>query len=115
MAEFMLSVHHDYSRPLLEPGVDVEARYAAVAQLNEALQGAGAWVFGGGLEDPGTAMVVAVADGDTAITEGARNTEPPTLGGFWVIDVSDMESATTWAQRASLATGSPVEVRPFQG
>lgn len=115
MSEFLLSVHHDYSRPLAPEGTDVQARYAAVAALNHDLREAGAWVFAGGLESPSTAMVVSVADGDLAVTEGARSLGPLRLGGFWVIDVPDMESAITWAQRASVAIDDPVEVRPFQG
>lgn len=114
MPEFMLSVHHDYSRPLVEPGVDVEPMYAAVARFNEELQATGAWVFAGGLETPGTAQVVEVADGELVVTDGPVVPTGKALGGFWVIDVPDVEAAVTWAQRASVAVSGPIEVRPFQ-
>ncbi len=114
MPEFMLSVHHDYSRPLADEHTDLAARYAAVADLNGDLKEAGAWVFAGGLEAPATAEVVSVENGDVGITEGPYLQGPMGLGGFWVIEAVDVESAIGWAQRAAVATRSPVEVRPFQ-
>lgn len=114
MPEFLLSVHHDYSRPLVDAHTDPQTRYNAVANLNKDIQEAGAWVFAGGLEDPGAATVVAVEAGEVRFTDGPRTHGGTQLGGFWVIDVPDMESAVTWAQRAAIASGNAVEVRPFQ-
>ena len=37
-----------------------------------------------------------------------------TMGGFWVIDASDLDAALEWAGAAE-ACGEPVEVRPAQG
>ncbi len=39
---------------------------------------------------------------------------PEYLGGFWVIDVADEETALDWAARASKALGGRIEVRAFQ-
>lgn len=115
MAEFLLSVHHDYSRPLEIPGVDPEDMYRDVAAINQALQDAGAWVFAGGLLPPDSAAVVDASGEHLTITDGPRAQAVLHLGGFWVIDVADLESAQDWAVRASRATRGPVEVRPFQG
>lgn len=115
MPQFLLSVHHDYSRPLQEPGTDVERMQADVGAMNQELMDTGAWVFAGGLMPPDTATVVS-AEGDTlAITDGPRADSTLEMGGFWVIEVPDLEDAQSWALRASRATLGPVEVRPFQG
>ena len=37
------------------------------------------------------------------------------MGGFWVIDVPDLDTALDWAKRATVACELPVEVRPFHG
>lgn len=36
------------------------------------------------------------------------------LGGFWIIEAPDLDSALGWASRATRACGGPVEVRPFR-
>jgi len=36
------------------------------------------------------------------------------LGGFWVIQATDLDEALEWARRATIACMQPVEVRPFQ-
>ncbi len=115
MAQFLMSVHHDYSQPLEIPGVDPEDMYRDVAALNEELQAAEAWVFAGGLMPPDTATVVNAAGETLSVTDGTRADGTFEMGGFWVIDVTDLEAAQSWAMRASRATRGPVEVRPFQG
>ncbi|WP_062521894.1 YciI family protein [Demequina silvatica] len=115
MSEFMLSVHHDYSQPVQPEGTDVDAMYAAVAALNEELMSTGAWVYGGGLQEPATASVVSVVDGEVTVADGPRNPLAPQLGGYWVIDVADADAARAWAERMSVAVNGPVEIRPLQG
>ncbi|MHA7304741.1 YciI family protein [Arthrobacter sp. TMN-49] len=36
------------------------------------------------------------------------------MGGFWVIEASDLEAALDWAKEASSACAGRVEVRAFQ-
>jgi hypothetical protein len=37
------------------------------------------------------------------------------LGGFWVIEVADLDVALAWAERCAEACRAPIEVRPFDG
>ena len=36
------------------------------------------------------------------------------LGGFWIIEVPDLDAALKWAAEGSAACAGKVEVRPFQ-
>jgi hypothetical protein len=36
------------------------------------------------------------------------------IGGFWVIEASDLDAALEWARKAARACTVPIEVRPFQ-
>lgn len=36
------------------------------------------------------------------------------LGGFTVVDVGDLDAALDWGGRLAVATGLPIEVRPFR-
>ncbi|WP_420111515.1 YciI family protein [Pseudactinotalea sp.] len=36
------------------------------------------------------------------------------VGGFWIIEAPDQEKALAWAEQASAALGSRIEVRALQ-
>ena len=48
------------------------------------------------------------------MTDGPYLEAKEHLGGFWVVEVADLEAAKELALRASAACAGPVEVRPFQ-
>ena len=71
-------------------------------------------MFGGGLHDPSSATVVQATESDPVLTDGPFAESKEQLGGFWIIDVPDLDAALAWATKASAACMGPVEVRPFQ-
>ena len=96
---------------------DPEVQQQAMDQVgafNADLQAKGAWVFAGGLHEPSSATVVRATDGDPVITDGPFAESKEQLGGFWIIEVPDLDAALAWATRGSVACLAPVEVRPFQ-
>jgi len=113
MTQYMLAVHHgpDAMPPSDE---DMQQAFRQVDALNAEMQKAGAWVFGGGLEDPSIATVVRTAEGNVVMTDGPFAETKEQLGGFWVIEAADLDAALAWATKASTACMGPVEVRPFQ-
>jgi hypothetical protein len=88
---------------------------AEIGAIRTELQGAGAWVFGGGLHAPSTATVLRLKDGDVLITDGPFTEGKEHLGGFTIIKAPDLDAALEWARRYALVTTLPIEVRPFQG
>jgi len=114
VAEYLLSVHGS-SEPNYASEDDMQAAFAAVAALNEELQASGAWVYAGGLLPPSTACVARATPDGVLRTDGPYLEGDVHLGGFWVIDVPDADTAYAWGAKAAVACGQPVEVRPFQG
>ena len=113
MTQYMLSVHMVEGEPL--PAEDeIPAIYADVDRFNEEVKAAGAWVFGGGLHPADTATVVRAKDGDVVTTDGPFAETKEQLGGFWVIEATDLDAALAWAAKGSAACRGAVEVRPFQ-
>ena len=113
MKEYLLSVHMVEGEP--EPAPDVMAQmYKDVDVFNDELKGKGVWVFAGGLHPSDTATVVRVQDGEIVTTDGPFAETKEQLGGFWIIEVPDLDEALELARRGSQACGGPVEVRPFQ-
>ncbi len=113
MPEYMLSVHHTTTdRP--PSGEEMERMFADVGAFNERVREAGAWVFAGGLMPRETATTVDHTGEEAVVTDGPFAETKEWLGGFWIIDVADLDEALRWAQEGSRACGGKVEVRPFQ-
>jgi len=112
MAQYLLSVHGSDTDPIPD---DVDQMFAAVEAFNKDVQAAGQWVFAGGLNPASTATVIdGTGSGDPVITDGPYLESKEYLGGFWVVDVPDLDAALELARRGSAACRGPVEVRPFQ-
>jgi hypothetical protein len=113
MTQYLMAVHTTEGEPT--PSEEqMQQMYKAVDAYNEELKAAGAWVFAGGLHPASTATVVRAQGGQVVTTDGPFAETKEQLGGFWVIDVADLDAALDWAARGSAACGGPVEVRPFQ-
>ena len=125
MPQYLLSVHYvdeqgATERTLTEETgaapseTDMEKVFEQVNAFNERLQANGQWVFAGGLHTPDTATVVDASKGETIITDGPFVEAKEQIGGFWVIQVPDLDAALAVAAEGSAACLGPVEVRPFQ-
>ena len=88
---------------------------AAGRAYGEALQAAGIFVGGGGLESPKTATTVSVRDGKRQVHDGPYAESKEFLAGFAIIDVPDLDVALEWAARHPAAAYTSVEVRPLLG
>jgi hypothetical protein len=93
---------------------EMQAAYKDVDVLNEEIKAEGAWVFAGGLHPANLATVVRAQDGDVLTTDGPFAEAKEQIGGFWIIDVPDLDAALAWATKATIACRGAVEVRPFQ-
>jgi hypothetical protein len=73
---------------------------------------AGIIVKGDGLQGPQTATTVRVRDGKRIVQDGPFADTKEQLGGYFVIDVPDLDTALDWAAKAPSAAYASVEVRP---
>lgn len=76
---------------------------------------AGVFVSGEALQDPDTATIVTIRpDGERIVTDGPFAETREVLGGFYVLDVPDLDAALEWAARCPGSRGGGrVEVRPL--
>lgn len=77
-----------------------------------AMAQAGVIVKGDGLHGPLTATTLRVRDGARQVQDGPFADTKEQLGGYFVIDVPDLDAALDWAARAPCAQTASVEVRP---
>ncbi|MGL5811410.1 MAG: YciI family protein [Nocardioides sp.] len=71
-------------------------------------------VFAGGLEAPAAATTVDGTGPSVVVTDGPFAETKEHLGGFWIVELPDLDAALELAGEASKACALPVEIRPFQ-
>lgn len=113
MKQYLLSVTMIDGVPAPPPD-EMQKAYDAVNEFNAELQSAGTWVFAGGLQPASIATVVREEEGEVVVTDGPFTESKEHIGGFWIIEVDDLDAALAWASKATRACRAPVEVRPFQ-
>jgi hypothetical protein len=77
-----------------------------------AMAQAGVIVKGDGLQGPMLATTVRVLDGKRHVQDGPFADTKEQLGGYFVIEVPDLDAALDWAAKAPCALTGSVEVRP---
>jgi hypothetical protein len=87
--------------------------HAAVSAVNQKALDAGMFVFAGGLHDQSATTTVDPRSGKAELSDGPYLESKEYIGGFWVIDVPDLDAALEFSREASLACQEVLEVRPF--
>ncbi len=77
-----------------------------------AMAQAGIIVNGDGLMPPHTATTVKVRAGKREVHDGPYANVKEQLGGYFVIEVADLDAAIGWAAMSPSASCAAVEVRP---
>ena len=104
---YLISVIHD------QAGLATPDEDAAIDVFNERLQAEGHWVYAGGLASPDAATVIDNRGEAAVVTDGPFIESKEYLGGFWIIEASDLDVALALAGDGSKACNRKIEVRPF--
>ena len=76
----------------------------------EEMATAGVLVGGEPLQERDTATTVRVREGNTTTTDGPFAETKEVLGGYYLIDVENLDDALAWAAKCPLAPWGSVEV-----
>jgi hypothetical protein len=79
----------------------------------QAIGEAGVKQAGEALEDSRTATTVRLKGDERLVTDGPFAETREVLGGFYLIDVPDLDAALEWAARCPGAKYGSIEVRPI--
>lgn len=91
-----------------EDAASLNTRFIA---FNRALAESGVLESGEALETADTATTVRVRGGEPVLTDGPFADVAEALGGFWIIDVPDLDTALKHASGCPSAEVGSVEVR----
>jgi hypothetical protein len=91
--------------------VDFNEVIAAMGRYNESLIKAGVLLAGEGLAGPEEGFVVDFVSDPPVVTDGPYTEAKELFNGFWILEVSSIDEAKQWAQKAPLGPGVRLEVR----
>jgi hypothetical protein len=86
---------------------------AAYTAYTEAMTKAGVYLGGNRLRPTASGTTVRVANGKTEVLDGPYAETKEQLGGYYMIDVPDLDAALSWAARCPGASHGTIEVRPL--
>lgn len=101
-----------YSAEAAASAADEQQMLAAYGAYAGAMAEAGVMVGGERLRPAETATTVRLRDGKTELLNGPYADTREQLGGYFMIDVPDLDAALHWAARCPGAAHGSVEVRP---
>ncbi len=89
-----------------------EEYWAAWPAYTKALKDAGLFVGGAGLQPPETTTTLRFSGEQRLVQDGPFADTKEQLGGFYTINVPDLDTALEWAARCPRSAGRVLEVRP---
>jgi len=110
--KFLLTIYNDERRWTDASPEEAGQVMAAYEAFGRAAAEAGVLVGGEGLQPTSTATTVRVRDNETLTTDGPFAETREQLGGYYLLDCSDLDEAIGWAARIPDASSGSVEVRP---
>jgi hypothetical protein len=110
--EYMLLIHADESQFGKLPDAVRNQALAAYGAYTQALNEAGVVRSSNRLRPASMATVVRVRDGKSEVQDGPFIETKEELGGYYLIDVPNLDAALSWAARCPGASHGTIEVRP---
>jgi hypothetical protein len=111
--QYMLLIYEDEAKMLAASKETTNQVIAAYAAYTEAMTKAGVRVGSNRLRPTSSATTVRVADDKTKVLNGPYAETKEQLGGYYMIDVPDIDAALSWASRCPGAARGTIEVRPI--
>ncbi len=110
--QYMLLIYGDESVWASMPEDEVKRTMQAYVEYSQALAASGILRGGSELASVGTATTVRVRGGKTLTADGPFMETKEQLGGYYLIETSNLDEAIKWAAKIPSAAFGSVEIRP---
>src|SRR2546423_838119 len=110
---YLLLIYHNEAEWAKMTPAQAEPIYMQYRALREDLQKKGKYLGGSQLKPTATATPVRVRNGKRLSTDGPFAETKEQLGGFFLVDASDLDEAMAIAARIPAANDGSIEVRPL--
>jgi hypothetical protein len=112
--KYMLLIYRDEAAMQGASEKQMSEVMGAYIAYTKAMRESGALVAGDPLQPSTTATTVRVANGKSKVLNGPYAESKEQLGGYYIIDVPDLDAALSWAARCPGAQMGVLEVRPIR-
>ena len=110
---YMLLIYGDESQLGTGTEEEQQAEMQRWFQYTEELRAAGVSSAGEALQPTATATSVRDDGGQPLVTDGPFAETREQLGGYYLLDVADLDEAIKWAHRCPGAKNGTIELRPI--
>src|SRR5690348_16472818 len=110
--KYAFTIYGDEAQRASASEEDQQAMAAAYGAVTQEMNEKGVFVAGEGLYPTPTATTVRVRGGDRDVTDGPYAETKEQLGGFYLLEVKDLDEAIEWAAKIPGSQVGAVEIRP---
>ena len=111
--QYMLLIYGDETAAMAMTPEEQESSMGEWFQYTEELRQSGAMAAGDALQPTTTATTVSQPNGgDALITDGPFAETREQLGGYYLLNVADLDEAIGWAKKCPGARYGKIELRP---
>jgi hypothetical protein len=111
--QYMIMIHDDEAAAEKATKSQIDSFMAAYEAYTNAMIEAGILRAGERLRPSGTAATVRAPNGKAQVVNGPYADVKEQFGGYYVVEVADLDDAIKWAARCPSAQYGAVEVRPI--
>ena len=111
--QYLLMIYGNEASMQSAPKEAVSRCTAPTWRYTEAMKKAGVLAAASACGRARDATTVRVANGKTQVLNGPYAETKEQLGGYYLIDVPDLDAALSWAARCPGASHGTIEVRPI--
>jgi hypothetical protein len=109
---YLLLIYGDESGMANASEAEQQAQMATWNEYTEEMRSSGAFVSGDGLQPTSTATTVRDGGGEPLVTDGPFAETKEQLGGYYTLEVADLDEAIKWAHKCPGARYGSIELRP---
>ena len=110
--KYMLLIHDDEKAWGKMSQAEQQRIYGEYGQFSEYVKSTGQYLAGSQLQPTSTATSVRVRDGKRLVTDGPFAETREQLGGYYLVEARDLDTALAIAARIPGARTGSIEVRP---
>jgi hypothetical protein len=111
--KFMLMLYADEKAGAEIPEDQMAAALETLGAYRKALEKANAFVATSALARTSDARTVLNEGGELRVHDGPYAETREQLGGYFIIEAPNMDTAVEWAKKCPAAQWGPIEVRPY--
>ncbi len=111
--QFLLLIYQSEAVAAAATPADNAAIIAEYGAFSQSIRASGKMLGGDALKPVETATTVRVRDGKSIVTDGPFAETKEQLGGFYLVDATDLDDALAIAARIPTARSGSIEVRPI--